>query len=323
MIPTSIVTGFLGSGKTTLINKLIKQPGMDKIALIINEFGEIGLDNLLIESSIENTLVLENGCICCSIRGDLVDTIINLFAKVENKEIPQFTRIVIETTGLAIPGPIIASIIDDIVISKKCELNNVITLIDAQQGTMQIKEYHEAKVQVSQSNLCILTKCDLASESEINDLEKILYELNPVAHYKRIINGEIIPDYLFQDLQFERLNKIDQHVHLNHKHTSIEHDNVFSCSFLIREDIDELKLRSWLAMLYSLRPFSMLRLKGIVKLNTYDSPLLLQAVGAIFYDPKVINEWPSGDKLSRLIIIFKDFSEESIKKSFSKWVLSE
>ena len=159
MVPATIITGFLGSGKTTLINQLIKKPKMDKIALIINEFGEIGLDNLLIESSIENTLVLENGCICCSIRGDLVDTIINLFAKAENNEIPSFNRIVIETTGLAIPGPIVASITDDIVVSKKCELNNVITLVDGVHGLRQLDKYQEVKVQISMADLCLVSKC--------------------------------------------------------------------------------------------------------------------------------------------------------------------
>ena len=195
--------------------------------------------------------------------------------------------------------------------------------------TGQHSDYHKPS---DDSNLINYFGMELISNyiysiiSDLDDNGKLSFkktknESQDVPRFKVTLG--VIPDYLFQDLQFERLNKIDQHVHLNHKQTSIEHDNVCSCSFLIREDIDELKLRSWLAMLYSLRPFSMLRLKGIVKLNTYDSPLLLQAVGAIFYDPKVINEWPSGDKLSRLIIIFKDFSEESIKKSFSKWVLSE
>ena len=330
MVPVTIITGFLGSGKTTLINQLIKKPKMDKIALIINEFGEIGLDNLLIESSIENTLVLENGCICCSIRGDLVDTIINLFAKAENNEIPSFNRIIIETTGLAIPGPIVASITDDIVVSKKCELNNVITLVDAPQGIRQIKQHNEAKIQISQSNLCIITKCDLASESEIKSLEKNLDKINPISNYKHIKNGEIDPDYLFQNLQLDRLIEIDENHHLHHKHNHLdqdyhllEHDNVRSCSFLISEDVDESRLRTWLAMLYSLRPFSMLRLKGIVKLNTFEMPILLQAVGTTFYNPTIIEKWPSEDSFSRLIIIFKDISEKSMRDSFSKYVLEQ
>ena len=110
-IPISVVTGYLGSGKTTLINHLVRQPGMQATALIINEFGEIGLDHVLVESSFENTLLLENGCICCSIRGDLIDTISDLFAKVGNGQLPPFTRIVIETTGLANPAPIVHAIL--------------------------------------------------------------------------------------------------------------------------------------------------------------------------------------------------------------------
>ncbi|MDA0241515.1 MAG: GTP-binding protein, partial [Proteobacteria bacterium] len=129
-IPVSVITGFLGSGKTTLIGHLVAQPGMDKTALIINEFGEIGLDNQLVETAVENTLLLENGCICCSIRGDLIDTINDLFAKVENNQIPEFSRILIETTGLADPGPIIKSIQNEIALVRRCRLNNVVTMVD-------------------------------------------------------------------------------------------------------------------------------------------------------------------------------------------------
>ena len=126
-IPISIVTGFLGSGKTTLINRLVKQVGMDSTALIINEFGEIGLDNLLIESAIENTLLLENGCICCSLRGDLIDTISDLFAKVRNGNIPAFSRIVIETTGLADPSPIVNSLLSETSVTSRCNIIYYIT----------------------------------------------------------------------------------------------------------------------------------------------------------------------------------------------------
>ena len=176
-VPVSIITGFLGSGKTTLIKHLVAQPSMNNIALIINEFGEVGLDNLLVESSIENTLLLENGCICCSIRGDLIDTINDLFTKASTGKIAKFTRIVIETTGLANPGPIINCIRSDNVISTKCELSNVITLVDGTQGASQLVKYSEAKIQVAQADLCLISKCDIGSPSKINNLEKNLLKI--------------------------------------------------------------------------------------------------------------------------------------------------
>ena len=136
-LPGSVVTGFLGSGKTTLINYLVRQEGLGSTALIINEFGEIGIDNLLVETAIENTLLLENGCICCSLRGDLIDTISDLFAKVRNEQIPQFSRVLIETTGLADPGPIINSIQRDKAVIDRCFVDRVITVVDGVQGKAQ------------------------------------------------------------------------------------------------------------------------------------------------------------------------------------------
>ena len=197
--PVSIITGFLGSGKTTLINALINQSRMNDIALIINEFGEIGLDNLLVESSIENTLLLENGCICCSIRGDLIDTVIDLFTKVQNKTIPKFSRILIETTGIAQPGPIANCFVVNDVIARKCELHNIITLVDATQGIDQLVLHKEAKIQVAQSDLCLISKCDIGLVQEINELEGDLRKINPIAKIERIENGQVDPITLFQE----------------------------------------------------------------------------------------------------------------------------
>ena len=197
--PVSIITGFLGSGKTTLIKALMNQPRMNDIALIINEFGEIGLDNLLVESSIENTLLLENGCICCSIRGDLIDTVIDLFTKVQNKTIPKFSRILIETTGIAQPGPIANCFVVNDVIARKCELHNIITLVDATQGIDQLVLHKEAKIQVAQSDLCLISKCDIGLVQEINELEGDLRKINPIAKIERIENGQVDPITLFQE----------------------------------------------------------------------------------------------------------------------------
>ena len=322
-IPISIVTGFLGSGKTTLISNLIKQPNMDKVALIINEFGEVGLDNLLIQSSIENTLLLENGCICCSIRGDLVDTIIDLFTKVDNNEIPKFNRIVIETTGLAKPEPIISTINNDIVISKKCFLNNVIVLVDGANGTHQIRNHQEAKVQIAQSSLCLISKCDIATDNEIDKLEHIILSLNPIATFKRIKQGIIDPDELFRFMSVEPLIIAKPHVHDHQSISQFEHGSVTSWSLIQEQSIDEKKLRNWLLMLFSLRPSSMLRLKGIIKLKNQELPLLLQAVGPNFDEPLFLNGWPSPDTLTRLIIIFKDLNKNTVEESFFRWVLKK
>ena len=139
-VPVSVVTGYLGAGKTTLINHLVQCDGMEDTALIINEFGEVGLDHVLVEKSFENTLLLENGCVCCTIRGDLIDTISDLFAKVAMGDIPAFTRILVETTGIADPGPIAASVMTDEGVVHRCGMEKIITLVDGVLGKSRITE---------------------------------------------------------------------------------------------------------------------------------------------------------------------------------------
>ena len=322
-VPVLIITGFLGSGKTTLLNYLTAQTNMNDIALIINEFGEIGLDNLLIESSIENTLLLENGCICCSIRGDLVDTITDLFTKVENGQIPKFNRIVIETTGLANPGPIIHSIRNERLVSKKCELGNVVTLVDGMQGADQLVKYQEVKIQISQADLCLISKCDIGLTSKISDLEEALLKINPILRIKKIKNGEVDPEFLFdtKPLNFRGVENLNQHSHKGAE--SFAHGAISSWSFEGSKAIDETLFNEWIKMLYTLRPFAMLRMKGIIKFKDRSQPILIQGVGSSMSKMEELNGWPSGLNQTRLILIFNGLSQRSINSSFSRWVLSE
>ena len=199
-LPVSVVTGFLGSGKTTLINYLVKQEGLGSTALIINEFGEIGIDNLLVETAIENTLLLENGCICCSLRGDLIDTICDLFAKVRNEQIPQFSRILIETTGLADPGPIINSIQSDKAVIDRCLVDRVITVVDGVQGKAQTSKFEEAMFQIVQADIGLISKSDLISSDHLNQLRNFLHQINPTLIIEVVEHGRIDPALLFSDL---------------------------------------------------------------------------------------------------------------------------
>ncbi len=322
-ISVSIVTGFLGSGKTTLINNLVKQPGMENVALIINEFGEIGLDNFLIESSIENTLLLENGCICCSIRGDLIDTIIGLFTKVENGNIPKFTRIVIETTGLAYPGPIVHTIQGSNVISDKCELSNVVTLVDGTYGADQLAQYQEAITQVAHADLCLISKCDIGSTKKINELEKDLLQINPIVKIKRIEKGQISPDFLFQRVNSSSMNTKILDQHFNEETNNSNHGGISSWSFVSDQTIDEVKFRNWLTMLYTLRPYAMLRMKGVLNFQTGDRSFLIQAVGDKVTDFEVLDSWPLDAIQTRLVLIFKGLTRKAIGASFSRWVLNK
>jgi len=318
-IPVSIVTGFLGSGKTTLIKHLVTQPNMDKTALIINEFGEIGLDNQLVETSIENALLLENGCICCSIRGDLIDTITDLFTKAQNEQIPQFNRILIETTGLADPGPIVESFANEFVLRKNCQLNNVVTLVDGLQGSAQILNHEESVVQIAQADIALITKCDLASESELESIEKDIQAINPAVQLTHIEQGVIQADSLFSmSAEIREPHIAPATGHHDHSH---RHGDVSTWSLIHDAPIDEARLRAWLEMIFTLRPYAMLRMKGLVRINDINRPLLIQAVGTIFSPPVWHDRWPQGKPQTQLVMIFKELTPDSLKDSFYKHVL--
>ena len=320
-IPVSVITGFLGSGKTTLLNHLVNQKGMESTVVIVNEFGEVGLDHVLVESAIENVLLLENGCICCSVRGDLVDTICDLFAKAQNAEIPDFTRILIETTGLAYPGPIVQSLQCDEAIIRRCRLDCVITMVDGVQGAVQIIQYEEAATQIAQADIILLSKSDLCAADSLEQLRHDVLRINPAVTIIAVEYGRIDPDRLFRSAGAERPFAAEHHHHdiTNAEH---RHGEIMTCALLHEAPIDETRLRHWLAMIYSLRPYAMLRLKGFARLKNSNQPLLIQAVGGVVSPFEWLDNWPDGRPETRLVLIFKGMSPQAVKTSFERHVLS-
>jgi len=320
-IPVSVITGFLGSGKTTLLNHLVSQKGMQSTAVIINEFGEVGLDHVLVESAIENILLLENGCICCSIRGDLIDTICDLFAKVQNDQIPNFTRILIETTGLAYPGPIVQSLQCDEAVIRRCRLDCVIAMVDGVQGSVQLTQYEEAATQIAQADIVLLSKSDLCAAGSLEQLRHDIAQVNPAVTITAVEFGRIDPDRLFRSVGAERpFSAAGYHHHAsNGEH---RHGEIMTCSLLHEAPLDEARLRHWLAMIFSLRPHAMLRLKGFARLSNSDKPLFIQAVGGIVSPFEWLDDWPDDKPETRLVLIFKGMSPKAVKKSFQRHVLS-
>lgn len=190
-IPVSVVTGFLGSGKTTLVNKLLKRPEMNRVAVIVNELGEQAIDNDLVEVSSEQMMLLNNGCLCCVLRGDLQETMRDLFIKRRNGEIIDFDRLVIETTGLADPAPVMQTLMTDTMLQAQYRLDCVVTLVDAVNGLEQIKTLSEPVKQAALADRLVITKTDLVDDTKVTALETALRELNQRAPIKRAINGEI------------------------------------------------------------------------------------------------------------------------------------
>ena len=191
LIPVSIITGFLGSGKTTLVNRLLKRPEMNRVAVIVNELGEIGVDNDLVQVSSEQMMLLNNGCLCCVLRGDLQETLRDLFIKRRNGEIIDYDRVVIETTGLADPAPVMQTLLTDSLLRDQYRLDCVVTLVDAVNAPGQLTQFSEPLKQVALADRLIVTKTDLIAEQPLAALTERLREINPRAPLRNATNGEI------------------------------------------------------------------------------------------------------------------------------------
>src|SRR5438477_3440321 len=197
LIPVTLLTGFLGSGKTTVLNHVLKQPDMTATAVIVNEFGEIGLDHLLVERSNEDVVLLNSGCLCCTVRGDIVDTLTNLFVDRVKGKIPYFTRVAIETTGLADPAPILHTLMTDPIVAARYMLDGVVTTVDAVNGAGTLDKQPEAVKQTAVADRLLLTKSDLADPAARQEIEARLSTLNPSATIVPVAQGVVDPARLF------------------------------------------------------------------------------------------------------------------------------
>jgi G3E family GTPase len=338
--PVTVITGFLGSGKTTLLNHLLRDPGMADTAVVINEFGEVAIDHLLVESSIENTMVLQSGCVCCTIRGDLVDTLVELDAKRKRGEIPGFSRVLVETTGLADPVPIVQTLSTDKAITPIFSLKAVVTTVDAVNGLGQLDEMPEPVKQAALADVLLVTKTDLAGGNAVAALRQRLAKVNPAATIRDIVNGRIAPDELFGFLKADPVaspellgqwldaeafeaeghaHARDHHGH-DHGHTHGLDPNRHSeriRAFCIKLDapIAWGALQRWLQSITSLRGADLLRMKGVVNVEGLPGPVVVQGVQHLLHPPVRMAKWHDDDRQTRIVFITRDIPEAALRAS--------
>ncbi|WP_343560684.1 CobW family GTP-binding protein [Kiloniella sp. b19] len=353
-LPVSVLTGFLGSGKTTLLKQLLEHPDMEETAVIINEFGEIGLDHMLVEESKEDTVLLNSGCLCCTVRGDLVETIRKLYKQRLQHEIPPFKRVVIETTGLADPAPILQTLMTDPLLNDRFRLDSVITTVDALNGNLTLDRHKESVKQAAVADRILLTKTDLPDSTEkLDELTARLKTLNPAAVIKKVQMGQAEPSSLFnaglynpetKSLDVQRWLKEEayhdhhhhdhdhgdehehghahDHDHHHHHHDINRHDDsVHSFCLIHDKPIDWDQLNSWVDMLITLYGSNLLRIKGILNIDGDEKPIVIHGVQHVFHPPVALENWPDDDHRSKLVFIVRDLKKEMFEETFHSFIV--
>ena len=336
-VQVSLLTGFLGSGKTTLLNKLVKHSDMVETAVLINEFGEIGLDHQLVERIDENTVLLNAGCLCCTVQGDLVNALSDLFIKRVKEQVPYFRRVLIETTGLADPAPIIHTLMTAPVVSNRFALDGIITTVDAVNAENEFNRHEESVKQAAVADRIVITKSDLVEPHELQALEDRLTALNPGAPREKAVMGEIAPAKLFDTGLYDPKTKsVDvqrwlrdeaylkeeshshghDHGHDHHHHNDVNrHDESITAFCMTRDEpIDWEAFVAWVRILIGQHGEKLLRIKGILNIAGRDKPIAVHGVQHMFHDPAELTEWPDDDRRSRIVFITRDLDRSVIEE---------
>ncbi len=327
-LPVSIITGFLGSGKTTLLNRLLQDPGMARAAVIINEFGEVGLDHMLVATPSENTVLLANGCLCCTIRGDLVETLAGLLARRGADGVPPFDRVLIETSGLADPVPILRTIASDELIAPRVRLETVIAMVDGVNGGAQLEDCPESVKQAATADCLLVSKSDIADRSALRRLRASLARINPGAQLLEVTHGAIAPGLLFgaalegpsangeqverwlNEAAYVRAGRVsDRGAHVHRAGRGGQPVRTFA----VRHEgpVTGAGLAAWLDLLAALKGAKLLRVKGLV--NVEGRPVAVHAVQSVIHEPVALETWPSQDRGTRIVFITRGMERAEIE----------
>ena len=351
LIPVTLFTGFLGSGKSTLLTEILQQPAFDKTAIVVNEFGEIGLDGILIEHSRDQIVEMTSGCLCCTIRGDIRQTLLDLHSRRARGDIRTFDRVIVELTGLADPAPVVHTLMSDPLLDRCYMLGGVVTTIDALNAVATLENHKECEKQAAVADRLVITKTDLINspdpEKSLGELQARLSALNPTAiildrydakfdcnrlfdtslfdpdtksvNVRSWLNAEASGDHHNQDN-----NHGHAHDHHQHHHDVTRHSaDIRSFTLTFDEPVTIEAFASSLEVLSLTQGSSILRVKGIV--NTIDRPgmpLVIHGVQHVFHDPVWLDEWPDEDHQTKLVFITKGIDRETLDMFFKAWISS-
>jgi G3E family GTPase len=328
--PVSVITGFLGSGKTTLLNRLLRHPAMADTAVVVNEFGEIGIDHLLVESAIEDAVLLKSGCICCTVRGDLVDTLGDLRERRDAGRLPPFGRVVVETTGLADPAPILRTLLNETALVAHYRLGAVLATVDAVNGAGQLDEFDEAMKQTALADRLAVTKTDLVAPAKVAALEARLRALNPGAPITRLPEATIEPAMLFPSDPYDSAAKGDaMTAWLNAPDDAHGHDDhdvnrhgadIRSFALTYETPLPWVAFKEWLESVASFRGPDLLRVKGLVNIAGEAGPIVIQGAQHVFHPPTRLAAWPDADRRTRLVFITRRLEKAPLERSLAAFL---
>ena len=327
-IPVTVITGFLGSGKTTLLSSILKKKELQKTAVIINEFGEIGLDHALIEHTDENIVELQSGCICCTIQGDLNKTLIDLFDKMMNGKVSSFNRILIETTGLANPVPIIHTLMSSIELIRIYSLDGVITVVDSINGEKTLDLHEESLKQLALAEKIILSKTDIVDKDEINSLIYRIKEINPVSQIVFSKFGNIPLEEIFglgaydpykksEDVKkWLAAEKYKDKKHHHHHDVNRHNENIRAFSMMSENPVNMIAFSFFRDMITAALGANLLRMKGIINIAGEERPAVIHGVQHIFHPVQWLETWPDNDRRTKLVFITQNIKKEQIEDFF-------
>jgi G3E family GTPase len=310
-VPVTLLTGFLGSGKTTLLRELLHSPAMSDAAVIVNEFGEVGLDHLLIEKGAEDVVLLDSGCLCCTVSNGLAETLEDLHYRRLRKEIPQFSRVVIETSGLAEPAPIMHLLLADPAIVRWYALDGVVTTVDSVLGAEQLQSHETSRKQVAVADAILLTKTDVADAGHVASVEQAVQDINPRATRLRAPCGNVDPALLVGLGRRDAVRWVSADAPsgiIEHRHES----DIETFTVDLSGPLSWSQYAAWVTSLRRLPAEKLLRVKGVVAIGREHRPHLVQGVQHVFAHPAPIPAWPWSDQRSRLVFIVQGLSREAV-----------
>jgi G3E family GTPase len=308
-LPVSLITGFLGSGKTALVNRLLRFPEMARTAILINEFGDVALDQLFVQASEGVVTVLPNGCLCCDVRGDFEGAIGMLFGRRGRGDLPAFDRLLIETTGLADPAPIMQMLLNQPLIVDNFRLDAVVTTVDAVHGARQLREHPEAVNQVSLADRLVVTKTDLADDARVTELVAALHPLNAVAPVLYVPRTDVTPGDIFGTDHTHVTPHAPVHDHLH---------GIETFSLTCERPVEWRTFADWLTTLKTSYADQLLRVKGVVHVAREDEPIAINGVHHVFHPPMRLPQAdPSGGQ-SRIVFITRGLTRDILEPGWRR-----